>query len=285
MKKGIICSTIIALITIIALPTFASTYIVKLTTQGSTQIALGDTVTFIVKISNIDKDHGVGAISGKIEYDQSVFELIKTANIASGEGWGSISFNDTEGNSQYGSFVTERASGDIVTDDNELMKITAKVKSNATLGSTTIKITNLSASDGNDDLLTEDAPLTVTVKNTSNNNTNNNNTINNDTNNNNTNNNNTNNNNASNNNTNNNNIDNNNTNNNNINNNTNNNNINNDNTNNNNANNNNDNKKGDTSANTNIPYAGIENYIVPTILIICGIALVFYVRYKKIKNI
>ena len=308
MKKGIIGSIIIVLIAIVTLPTFASTYTVKITAKDSTQIIRGDVVTFIVRISNIDKEHGVGAISGKIEYNQSVFETIKTANIASGEGWGTISFNDIETSSEYGYFVTERASGDIATTDNELMIITAKVKSNATLGNTTIQVTNLSASDGNNDLFTEDAVLTLTVKNTSsgdNNNTNNNNTNNNNTNNNNTNNNNTNNNNTNNNNTNNNNTNNNNTNNNNTNNNnTNNNNTNNNNINNNNINNNNtnnnannnntdnsnknnsntENKKDNTLANSDIPYAGIENYIIPTILIICGIAIIFYVRYNKIKN-
>ena len=327
MKKGIIGSIIIVLIAIVTLPTFASTYTVKITAKDSTQIIRGDVVTFIVSISNIDKEHGVGAISGKIEYNQSVFETIKTDNIDSGEGWGTISFNDIETSSEYGSFVTERSSGDLATADNELMIITAKVKNNATLGNTTIQITNLSASDGNNDLFTEDAVLTLTVKNTSsgdnntnnnntnnnntnnnntnnnntnNNNTNNNNTNNNNTNNNNTNNNNTNNNNTNNNNTNNNNTNNNNTNNNNTNNNnTNNNNTNNNNTNNNNTNNNNtnnntnnsnknnsntENKKDNTLANSDIPYAGIKNYIIPTILIICGIAIIFYVRYNKIKN-
>ena len=43
-------------------------------------------------------------------------------------------------------------------------------------------------------------------------------------------------------------------------------------------------KNDNTLANSDIPYAGIENYIIPTILIICGIAIIFYVRYNKIKN-
>ena len=309
MKKGIIGSIIIVLIAIVTLPTFASTYTVKITAKDSTQIIRGDVVTFIVSISNIDKEHGVGAISGKIEYNQSVFETIKTDNIDSGEGWGTISFNDIETSSEYGSFVTERSSGDLATADNELMIITAKVKSNATLGNTTIQITNLSASDGNNDLFTEDAVLTLIVKDTSsgdNNNTNNDDTNNDDTNNDDTNNDDTNNDDTNNDDTNNddtnnddtnnddtnndntNNDDTNNddTNNNDTNNNdTNNNNTNNNNTNNNSTNNNNSEDKNDnTLANSDIPYAGIENYIIPTILIICGIAIIFYVRYNKIKN-
>ena len=66
---------------------------------------------------------------------------------------------------------------------------------------------------------------------------------------------------------------------------TNNNNTNNNNTNNNITNNNNSEDKNDnTLANSDIPYAGIENYIIPTMLIICGISTIFYVRYNKIKN-
>ena len=163
MKKGLVIFTIITLITVISLPVFASAYTVKILTQGSNQINLGDTVTFIVQINNIDEQYGVGAISGKIEYNKSIFELIKSSDITPGEGWGSISFNDIEDNSQYGSFVTERSSGDIITNDNELMKITAKVKNDAMPGATTIKITNLSASDGNDDFTTEDVSLSVTI--------------------------------------------------------------------------------------------------------------------------
>ena len=341
MKKGLVIFTIITLITVISLPVFASAYTVKILTQGSNQINLGDTVTFIVQINNIDEQYGVGAISGKIEYNKSIFELIKSNDITPGEGWGSISFNDIEDNSQYGSFVTERSSGDIITNDNELMKITAKVKNDAMPGATTIKITNLSASDGNDDFTTEDVSLSVTIvknepdddnnnddnnndnnnnddNNNDNNNNDNNNNDNNNDDNNNDNNNNDNNNNDDNNNDNNNNDDNNNDNNNNDNNNDDNNNDDNNNgddnnnDNNNNDNNNDDNNNGDDNNNDNnnnnnnnddnnnddnnnddnnnentpadgkLPYAGIEDYIIPTILILCVVGITSYIRYKKI---
>lgn len=49
MKKGIIGSIIIVLIAIVTLPTFASTYTVKITAKDSTQIIRGDVVTFIVQ--------------------------------------------------------------------------------------------------------------------------------------------------------------------------------------------------------------------------------------------
>ena len=167
------------------------------------------------------------------------------------------------------------------------MKITAKVKNDAMPGATTIKITNLSASDGNDDFTTEDVSLSVTiVKNEpddDNNNDNNNNDNNNNDDNNNDNNNNDDNNNDNNNNDNNN-DDNNNDDNNNgdDNNNDNNNNNNNNDDNNNDDNNNDDNNNENTPADGKLPYAGIEDYIIPTILILCVVGITSYIRYKKI---
>lgn len=48
--------------------------------------------------------------------------------------------------------------------------------------------------------------------------------------------------------------------------------------------NNNDNVKS-TIINKDIPYAGFKDYIILIILIICGAAGIFYIRYNKVKNI
>ena len=148
------------------------------------------------------------------------------------------------------------------------MKITAKVKNDAMPGATTIKITNLSASDGNDDFTTEDVSLSVTIVKNEPDDDNNNNDNNNNDNNNDDNNNNDNNNDDNNNDDNNNGDDNNNDNNNN--------------NNNNDDNNNDDNNNENTPADGKLPYAGIEDYIIPTILILCVVGITSYIRYKKI---
>ena len=252
MKK-IALSTIIALLITLVFITvsLAATYSVKITLKDelSADIAQGRTITFLIKLSDIDVEDGIGAISGKFEYDTNVFEKIVAADIKASDGWGSISYNDIEGNPQQGYFVTERSAGDSVIENNDLMEITATVRTNAPTGRTEIKISNITASNGNEDTTIADVLASITIVgkqstgNPNDNNTNNNNTNNNNTNNNNTNNNNTNNNNT------NNNIDNN------------------------------------ATTNETIPHTGIKDYTMPFILIFLGVAVISYIRYKKIKNI
>lgn len=248
MKKTIILF-IMTVFMIASLITFtlAASYNVKITLKDvtSANIEQGQSITFVIKLSNIDAGDGIGAVSGKFEYDTNVFEEIKAADIVAGSGWGSISYNDQ--NDRRGEFVTERAAGDIVSEDNDLMEITAKVKENAVLGRTEIKISNISASNGNEDIEISDVKAAITIvdaygnsisNNTVNNSINNslNNTANNAINN----------------------------------------------TANNTIKNTVNNNTGSTSG---IPSAGIEDYFVPSIMILIVVAFISFIQYKKVKSI
>lgn len=255
MKKGIL-SVIIAGIIVLAIVTvsFAATYSVKITLKDvtSADIEQGKTITFLIKLSDIDAENGIGAISGKFEYDTNVFEKIEAADVKACSGWGNISYNDQ--NDDEGRFVTERAAGDTVTENNDLMEITATVKLNAPTGRTEIKISNITASDGNEDITIADVKAAIAIvgdnPSSSNNNTTNNNT-------------NTNTNNGINNTTQ---------------------------TNNTNSVGNNNAVPNNTIGNNatpngTIPNTGIEDYTMPFILILLVVAVISYIRYKKIKNI
>lgn len=251
MKKAIklfimITFVMILLTTIV----FASSFDLKITLSdvASANIQQGQTLTFILKLTNIDAGDGIGAISGKFEYDTNVFEEVKAEDISAGNGWGSISYNDQ--NDRSGEFVTERAAGDLVSETNDLMSIKVKVKENAKLGKTEIKVSNISASNGNEDIEISDVRAELTIVdaqgNSVDNNTISNNTISNNT----TNKNNTTNNTTSN-------------------------------TINNTAN----NVQKNGSANTDIPKTGIEDYFMPSIIVLATIAFISYVQYKRVKSI
>lgn len=141
MKKKIILCTVL-LICVLTVAVFASSYSIKITINSSTSstVKVGETVSLLVSFNNITGD-GVGAVVGKIEYDKTIFEKIVATDVVACSGWNSVAYNDIEGNNMEGSFTTERASGDIIKTDNELMKITLKVKENAKIGSTDVKIT------------------------------------------------------------------------------------------------------------------------------------------------
>lgn len=243
MKKGILSVIIAGIIAFtIVTVSFAATYSVKITLKDvtSADIEQGTTITFLIKLSDIDVENGIGAISGKFEYDTNVFEKIEAADVKAGSGWGSISYNDQ--NDDEGRFVTERAAGDTVTENNDLMEITATVKLNAPTGRTEIKISNITASDGNEDITIADVIAAVAIvgdnpPNSNNTNTNTNNGINN---------------------------------------------------NNTDGNNNaipNDTIENNATPNGTIPDTGIEDYTMPFILILLVVAVISYIRYKKIKNI
>lgn len=244
MKKGILSVIIAGIIAFtIVTVSFAATYSVKITLKDvtSADIEQGTTITFLIKLSDIDVENGIGAISGKFEYDTNVFEKIEAADVKAGSGWGSISYNDQ--NDDEGRFVTERAAGDTVTENNDLMEITATVKLNAPTGRTEIKISNITASDGNEDITIADviAAVAIVGDNPPNSNNNTNTNTNNGINNNNT-----------------------------------------------DGNNNaipNDTIENNATPNGTIPDTGIEDYTMPFILILLVVAVISYIRYKKIKNI
>lgn len=139
MKKRIILLTVL-LVCFLTATAYASSYTVAISAKSSTSVNLGETVNVTVSLKNIDGE-GIGAIVGKIEYDQNIFEKVTSADVKACSGWNSIAYNDIDGNAMQGSFTTERASGDIIKTDNEIMEITLKVKKDATLGSTIVKIT------------------------------------------------------------------------------------------------------------------------------------------------
>ena len=141
MKKKIILFMVL-IICVLTVNVFASSFTIKISIKSSTStsVELGKTISLLVNFTNISGD-GVGAVVGKLEYDKAVFEKVASTDIKASSGWNSVAYNDIEGNAMEGSFATERSSGDIINTDNELMEITLKVKDNATIGSTVVKIT------------------------------------------------------------------------------------------------------------------------------------------------
>lgn len=141
MKKKIILCTVL-MICVFTLTVFAASFTIKISIKSSTSttVELGKTISLLINFTNISGD-GVGAVVGKLEYDKTVFEKVVSTDIKASSGWNSVAYNDIEGNAMEGSFATERASGDIIKTDNELMEITLKVKENAKIGSSIVKIT------------------------------------------------------------------------------------------------------------------------------------------------
>ena len=158
-------------------------------TPSETSVERGKTVTFTFKLTDIAVSDGIGAIAGKIEYDQAVFEKITEENITKGTGWADPTYNSVASSGNEGFFTVERSSGLNIKEDNEIFTITFKVLSNAVLGKTEIKINELTATDAKHDYEEQEQVGSVTIvatqtkptNNTTDNNTVTNNTTNNNT--------------------------------------------------------------------------------------------------------
>ena len=139
-------------------------------TASKDPVSYGEEVTVSLNLKDITMEPGIGAVMGKIEYDKTVFERITSASIKSGDGWASVTYNDVDGNAGEGSFVVERENASSITikTDNLLCNITFKVKAqgdcSAKAGdSTTIKISNISASNGESDQSISDVTGTLKI--------------------------------------------------------------------------------------------------------------------------
>lgn len=140
MKKISIIIITILMLSLITIPVMAAeTATTSLSLSGS-EIKQGQEVTVTVKVNGITAT-GTKALGGKISFDKDVLEYQKSEFLS---GWtGAVSTDGT-------SFTVYTSS---TTSIEQVVKLTFKVKSSATIGSTTIKVNNvtLALEEGNGD--------------------------------------------------------------------------------------------------------------------------------------
>ena len=130
---------------------------------GNTKYQAGQTITISVSLSNIDSQRGIFGLNGTLSYDTAVFEPIvsdasgNTESIVSVNGWGNVTYNSTT--NKFSVVTTSSAK----TSQN-IMQISLKVKDTAALGSTYIMLTDLTATNGNNDIATSPETLSLTIE-------------------------------------------------------------------------------------------------------------------------
>ena len=179
MKKVLVGILIIIMVmAVLVHPTKAANdFTIKMSVDKTT-ISAGDTIVVTFKLADVDITEGVSVIEGKLEYDSNVFDKVLQADITSKTGWGAVTYNETEGK-----FVVERAAGDAIKVDNDIMSVTLRVKGAAVAGNTSIKLAAVvgTVGIGSGDVTIPDItyPLTISVSAANNNTTTNNTTTNN----------------------------------------------------------------------------------------------------------
>ena len=148
------------LITVLLLLTsnvYAATNSFKATLNvNNSSVKIGDTVTITIQLSDIaieSGEKGIGAYTANLEFDSSVFEYVKTNGT---NNWEAPVY-------QAKKIVGNTADGKVVNTNQSIGTITFKVKEDATLGETTIKLTNFSGSTAESDVTTEDTSIKITI--------------------------------------------------------------------------------------------------------------------------
>ncbi len=160
--KKIISIILVAIIALTA-NVYAANDSYKTTLSASkTEIKSGDSITITIGLKDISiesGEKGIGAYTAALEFDNSVFEVPSdAAKIASG--WEIMCNEGTQGLL----IVGNTANGEVVSTDQNVGTITLKVKEDAEIGETTIKLTNFSvATLGEEEAVATDNYLTLTV--------------------------------------------------------------------------------------------------------------------------
>ena len=149
----------IILITILALKAnvYAAndSYKTNLSVDNS-QVQRGESITLTISLSDISiesNEKGIGAYSAKLDFDSSILEYSSSAGTDIWE----------EPFYQEQLIIGNTSNGKVVNSSQSIGTITFKVKENAKLGETTIKLTNFSASTAVVDVPTEDTSIKITI--------------------------------------------------------------------------------------------------------------------------
>lgn len=149
----------IILITILALSTQVKaandSYKTTLSANHS-QVHRGEDVTITIGLSNIaieSGEKGIGAYTANIEFDSSIFEYSKAEGT---EIWEEPFYQDKM-------IIAATKDCKVVSTAQDIGTITFKVKDDAKLGETTIKLTNFSGSNAVSDIPTNDTSVKVTI--------------------------------------------------------------------------------------------------------------------------
>ena len=152
--KIIVGISIILIIALTQCQSFAATNSLTITlTPDKTEIKAGETVTVLVKVTNIQGE-GIVAFNANVNYDSDVFEC--TANGDDNGTWIKQGFMGSN-------LTTTRADLEASTENQTVAKLTYKAKSNATIGEQTISLSKIDFTTENDSYNVQDISTKVKI--------------------------------------------------------------------------------------------------------------------------
>ncbi len=162
MKNNISCKKVIGITLIAILVLTANVYAVtdsfKTTLSvDNSKVKRGDTIKVTIALSDIaieSGEKGIGAYTAKLDFDSSILEYDSTNGT---DKWESPFYNDSR-------IVGNTKDGEVIKTAQDIGTITFKVKKDAKLGETTIKLTNFSGSTAESNVSAKDASVKITIE-------------------------------------------------------------------------------------------------------------------------
>ena len=140
MKKMVFITTLIAILMISTIVN-ALGFAVNITASKEV-LNPGDTVSVTFSLADVDVGvPGIMVFKGTLEYDTSMFEPLKSSDMSGLNGWSNPTYNETTGE-----IAIDK--GSYTTNNESIIKIDFKVKSNSTIGIAAIRLKDIQASDG-----------------------------------------------------------------------------------------------------------------------------------------
>ena len=142
-----------------------------------TKTKAGETVTITLSVADINAgENGINSIVGSLNYDESVFETVEFQGLNSGNEsngnagssssnrW-NIEVNRIQGHELYGKFCIYTLQ-EGVKEDQDVVKITMKLKSDLVPQTTVVDFTGLVSSDGESEITEEDRQAVIIIEKT-----------------------------------------------------------------------------------------------------------------------
>lgn len=162
MKRNCKILLIALMLFLILMPTMVKADSFQFNVKANkTSLKPGDTVELTIQLANIDiGNSGINTLEGILEYDTSIFEEVSQDSIQSLNNW-SFTYNNEDTQNKGRFLAAILAEG--VTKDQEIAKITLKVKSGVSYTNTTIKFVEIATNNEEELIKESDKQVTFEV--------------------------------------------------------------------------------------------------------------------------
>ncbi len=158
MKKITITAIIIVLLSLISINNvFAITTVDSKINTTKTELKQNEKVEITFKLDNFnDVKKGINAYKATLKYDKSIFEEVVESDFECQNYWEELKYNP-----QTGEFVAIKKVGS--KNPEAVVKITLKVRSGVEAGATSIKIKDITTSEGKKDIEVPEQKITLNI--------------------------------------------------------------------------------------------------------------------------